>query len=99
MPTITWLGSVMHIGFSKIRVKREIVLRVFGDHMMAHKRPSLSSVQYCTVYAWVCTRVRVTVNMTRTHINFKAIIRERLIRILNMSSMYACTYTMCAVGL
>ena len=36
---------MVHIGFSKIRVKiiLDSVLRVFGDHMMAHKRPSLSS--------------------------------------------------------
>ena len=42
---MSWLGSVMHImhiSFPKIRVT-DTVLRVFGDHMMAHKRPSLSS--------------------------------------------------------
>ena len=43
---MSWLGSVMHlmhISFPKIRVT-DTVLRVFGDHMMAHKRPSLSSI-------------------------------------------------------
>ena len=42
---MSWLGSVMHImhiSFPKIRVT-DTVLRMFGDHMMAHKRPSLSS--------------------------------------------------------
>ena len=42
MPT----NVVRHIGFSKIRLKGiSSVLRVFGDHMMAHKRPSLSSTE------------------------------------------------------
>ena len=45
---MSWLGSVMHImhiSFPKIRVT-DTVLRMFGDHMMAHKRPSLSSFQH-----------------------------------------------------
>ena len=32
---------IMHIGFPKVRVM-DTVLRVLGDHMMAHKRPSFS---------------------------------------------------------
>ena len=50
---MSWLGSVMHImhiSFPKIRVT-DTVLRVFGDHMMAHKRPSLSSLWPNTVTA------------------------------------------------
>ena len=52
---MSWLGSVMHImhiSFPKIRVT-DTVLRVFGDHMMAHKRPSLSSYVGTLSNRWI----------------------------------------------